>query len=114
METNLCNAVVIAENPEMYFIVEGNRLHAVEELVSELKMEESKDEIVLPKMRDALTAISKFAQGKVYDHFIDEEKNISLKPTEREQIIEKILNIYSHLPHHDKIHLSSLVHHKQI
>lgn len=106
----LFNAVVIAENPDAAFIAEGNRLHAVEQHVADLKKDKSDPKIVLPLMRDALTALNQFAEGKVPQHFIE---MVSLKSKERDQLIEKIESIYAHLSHHDRNELSTLIHHKK-
>lgn len=106
----LFNAVVIAENPEAAFITEGNRLHAVEQHIADLKKDQSDQKIVLPLMRDALSALIQFAEGKVPQHFIE---LVSLKPNERDQLVEKIESIYAHLSHHDRNELSSLIHHKK-
>lgn len=111
---DLFNAAVIAENSEMGFLVDEGRLHPVEQSIADLKKDQCKPEKVLPLMRSALNQLVKFANGKAPSHFTDMEKNISLKPNERDQIIEKILNIYTHLPHHCRNELSALIHHKQI
>lgn len=109
-DKDLYNATVIAENPEMVFLVEGDHLHPVEPSVGKLK--HASLETVLPLMRNALKKLAIFAQGKVPPHFTDMEKNVSLKAHEKDQIIEKIGNIYHHLPHHDRNDLSTLIHHK--
>lgn len=109
---NLFNAVVIAENPEMAFIADGNHLHAVDRKVAELQKDKSKPELVLPLMRKGFEALCKYAQGKVEQHFINSP--VSSKPNEQDRLIENIQNIYTHLPHHDRNELSSLIHHKQL
>lgn len=111
---NLYNAAIIGENSELGFIVDGSRLHAVELHVASLKKEKSDPELVLPLMRDALKALIKFAYGKVPTHVTEIDlKEISLKPNEHDQLIEKILHIFKHLSHQERNELSSLIHHKQ-
>ena len=112
LDHDLYNAAIIGENSESAFLLENNRLHPVEETVAEIKFEQSNPKIILPFMRRALDRLAQFAKGKVAPHFTDMEKNVSLKPEEKDQLIEKIVNIYIHLPHHERIELSSLVHHK--
>lgn len=107
----LFNAVVIAENQDAAFIAEGDRLHAVEEHVAVLKQNKSDPTVVLPLMREALSALIQFAQGKVPQNFIE---MVSLKPDERDQLVDKIGNIYGHLSHHHRHELSSLIHHKAL
>jgi hypothetical protein len=64
-------------------------------------------------MRDALKDLLTFSKRNSYDPAIDRGlKEISLKPNERDQLIEKIQEIYVHLPHKDRNQLSSLIHHK--
>jgi hypothetical protein len=112
-DQNLFNAAVIGENPDEAFIAEGKQLHAVEQHVAELKKEKSDPKVVLPLMREALKALLTFAEGKVPAAYTDQStKAISLKPSEHEQLVEKILTLYTHLPHHDRNELSSLIHHK--
>ena len=88
-DANLCNAAVIGENPEMSFIVEGKRLHAAQPRIAKLKKDACKPEQVLPLMREALKNLITFAKGKVPPHFTDLDKIVSLKPNERDQLIEK-------------------------
>jgi hypothetical protein len=112
LNENLYNAAVIGENAEsadVAFIVEGKRLHAVEKSVAELEKEKSNPKLVLNLLRDAYTELQKFASGKAPQKFID---FISLKAEEYDQLLEKIANIYFHLPHSDRNELSSLIHHK--
>lgn len=108
-DQNIYNAAVIGENPDAAFLVEGKQLHAVEKHVAEKKKDKSDMKLVLPTMRDALKALVKFATGKVPPHFLDA---ISLKTNEYDQLTEKIMNIYNHLPYHERSELSSLIHHK--
>lgn len=110
---NLFNAAVIAENGEMSFIAEGNHLHAVDEHVAIFKKDKSDPAIVLPLMREGYKALLDFAQGKVPAAFTSNEHTISLKPEEYDQLIEKIVNLYTHLPHKDRLYLSSMIHHAQ-
>jgi len=111
---DLFNAAVIGENPEASFIVDGNHLHAVEQHIAALKKDKSNPKVVLPLMRKALEALLKFAKGKVPAQFTDvDQKGISLKPNEQDQLIEKIVSIYTHLHHNDRNSLSSMIHHKQ-
>lgn len=115
MEKNehLFNAAEIGENPDTAFIIEGKRLHAVEKSVADQKKDKSDPKLVLPLIRDSLKALIQYAQGKVESHFLEIDwKMIQGKPDEQAQLIHKIHNIYSHLPHHDRNELSSLVHHK--
>ena len=111
---DLFNAAVIAENGEMSFIAEGNQLHAVEKQVAALKKDKNDPKVVLPLMRKAFQALLNYAQGKVPAAFTGIEHTISLKPEEHDQLVEKIVNIYTHLHHNDRLQLSSLIHHKQI
>lgn len=111
---HLFNAAEVGENPETAFIVEGKHLHAVEHSIAAQKKERSDPKLVLPLMRDALKALIQYAQGKVEAHFLDVDwKMIQGKSDEQAQLIHKIQNIYSHLPHHERNELSSLIHHKQ-
>lgn len=111
---NLFNAAVVGENPDTAFIVEGNHLHAVEQRIADQKKEQSSPQKVVPLMREALKALIKFAEGKVEAHFLEIDwSGISNQPTEQEQLVHKIENIFTHLPHHDRNYLSSLIHHKQ-
>ena len=116
-DKNLYNAAVIGENgdmPDVAFIVEGNRLHAVEQRIADQKKEKSKSELVLPLMREALKALLKFAQRNAYEPSTDRGlKEISLKPNEQDQLIEKIKELYWHLSHKDRNQLCSLIHHPQ-
>ena len=110
---NLFNAAVIGENPQAAFIADGKRLHAVEQHIADLKKDQSKLEIILPLMRDALNALLEFSKEKLPRSFTEfDQKSISLQPNEKDQLIEKIVNIYTHLHHHDRNELSSLIHHK--
>jgi hypothetical protein len=112
-DENLFNAAIVGENPEMAFIVEGKRLHAVEKRVALREQAKSNLQLVLPLMRNALQALVEFAKAKVPSQFTSFDlKEISLQPTEYDQLIEKMRNIYSHLPHTDRRDLSSLIHHK--
>lgn len=108
---DLYNAAVIGENPESAFLVEDGHLHAVEQHVASLKKDKSNPELVLPLMRNALNALLSYAKGKVSSTTTD---MISLKPNEQNQLIEKIFAIYTHLPHHDRNELSSMIHHKNV
>lgn len=116
MESNeqLYNAVVIGENPDTTFIVEGKHLHAVEEHVAKLEKEKSDPKRVLPLMRDALKALIKFSENKVEPHFLEVDWNAIIgKSDEQMNVIKHIHSIFSHLPHHERNDLSSLIHHKQ-
>jgi len=111
---NLFNAAEIGENPDTAFIVEENHLHAVEQSVADQKKDQSDSKKVLPLMREALKALIQYASGKVESHFLEVDwKMLQGKPDEQEQLVHKIHNIYSHLPHHDRNELSTLIHHKQ-
>ena len=111
---HLYNAVVIGENPDAAFIVEGKHLHAVEEHVAKLEKEKSDPKRVLPLMRDALKALIKFSENKVEPHFLEVDWNgIAGKSHEQLDIIKCVHSIFSHLPHHERNDLSSLIHHKQ-
>lgn len=111
---NLFNAVVVGENPESAFIVEGNRLHAIEQSIAALKKDKSDPKQVIPLMRDALKALIQHAEGKVPAHFTNIDlKEFSEKADEEAQLIKKIENIFTHLPHTDRNQLSSMIHHKQ-
>ena len=111
---NLFNAAEVGENPKTAFIAEGKRLHAVEKSVADQKKDKSDPKQVLPLMREALKALIQYAQGKVESHFLEVDwKTIQDKPDEVEQLVRKTCTIYTHLPHHDRLELSSLIHHKQ-
>jgi hypothetical protein len=110
----LFNAAEIGENPDTAFNVEGNHLHAVDQSIADRQKDKSDPRQVLPLMREALKALIQYAQGKVESHFLEIDwKIIEGKEDEQKQLIHKIQNIYTHLPHHDRNELSSLVHHKQ-
>lgn len=111
---NLFNAAEVGENSETAFIVEGKRLHAVEQSIAEQKKDQSDPGKVLPLMREALKALIQYAQDKVEPHFLEVDwKKIRGEADEQAQLVHKIFNIYSHLPHHNRNELSSLIHHKQ-
>ena len=111
---NLLNAAVVGENPDTAFLVEGNRLHAVEKSIADQKKDKSDPKKVIPLLRNALKAIIAYASGKVEGHFLEVDwKALTDKPNEQSQLMTKIHNIYSHLPHHDHNELCSLIHHKQ-
>lgn len=114
-DIHLFNATVVGENPESAFIVlEGNRLHAVELAVADLKKDQSNPKIILPLMREGLNSLVQFAQGKVPPHFTEIQwEEMKGQSDEQARLVHAILNIYSHLPHHDRMHLSSLIHHRQ-
>ncbi len=113
---DLYNAAVIGENgnnPDVTFIAEGKRLHAVEEHIAKLKKDKADPKLVLPLMRNAYKVILDFARRTMPETFDEIElKEISLKPEEKDQLIEKIQHIYQHLHHRDRNELSSLIHHK--
>jgi hypothetical protein len=114
METNdnLFNAAEIGENPDTEFVVEGKHLHAVDAKVAHERKDKSDPKIVLPLIREALKALIKYAQGKVEAHFLDVDlKQFDGKPDEEAQLRHKIEHIFSHLHHHDRNELSSLIHH---
>src|SRR5690242_1853140 len=119
MEFNvhLYNAAVIGENgnnPDVAFIVDGKQLHAVEQFIADQKKDKSTPALVLPLMREAMKSLLQFSQRNVPAAKADVgQKGISLKEDEREQLIEKIINIYVHLSHQDRNDLSSLIHHKK-
>ncbi|MBS0655295.1 MAG: hypothetical protein JSR46_05940 [Verrucomicrobia bacterium] len=115
-DIHLHNAAVIGENgnnPDVAFVVDGQRLHAVEQFIADQKKDKSAKALVLPLMRDALKSLQQFALRNVPEPYTDVgQKGISLKEGEKEQLIEKIKNIYIHLSHQDRNDLSSLIHHK--
>lgn len=109
----LFNATVIGENPGTAFIVEGVHLHAVEQRIAEQKKDQSNPKKIIPLMREALKALAQFAEGKVESHFLDIDwSGMANQSDEQEQLVQKIEQIFSHLPHHDRNYLSSLIHHK--
>ena len=113
-DVNLFNAVVIGENPEAAFFVEGNKLHAVDERVAALKKEKSSPDRLLPLVRSALKTLLKKAQGKIAPHILDMDlRALEGHPNELAELTVRIETIYSHLPHHERNQLSSLVHHAQ-
>lgn len=114
LDKNLYNAVVIGENPEACFIVEGDKLHAVDEKLASFKKEESNPKAVLPLMREALRSLIQFSQGKVTPHFLNVDfEALSKSASESQQLIVLIENIFTHLPHNERNKLSSLIHHAQ-
>lgn len=117
MENNnqLFNAAVVGENSESAFIIEGNRLHAVEKSIADQKRDKSDPKKVIPLLRDALNGIIAFAKGKVEEHFIEVDlKMMEGKSNEQALLVSKIVHIFSHLPHNERNELSSLIHHKQV
>jgi hypothetical protein len=114
MNDNIFNAAEIGENPATEFIAEGKRLHAVEARVAHEQKDKSDPKIVLPLIREALIALIQYAQGKVESHFLDVDlKQFDGKPDEEVQLRGKIEHIFSHLHHHDRNELSSLIHHRK-
>lgn len=114
MEDNihLENAVEMAENTETSFIVEGDRLHAVDPKVASYRKDKSNPKLMMPMMVKALNALIDFAEGKVPPHFIEIAKNIATKENEDPlTLVSGVVQIYSHLPHYEKNKLSGLVHH---
>lgn len=109
-DDNLFNATMVGENPVAAFLIEGNRLHAVEPHVASLKKDKMNPTQTLILLRDALKALIKFADDKLPHEYAE---MISLKPKEYDQLMEKIRHIYNHLPHQYRNELSSLIHHKQ-
>lgn len=114
-DVSLFNAVVIGENPESAYFIEGdNRLHAIDDKVAALKKEKSSTERLLPLMRDALKSLIKVSKGKVAPHLLDVDvKNLEGHPNELSEISVRIETIYRHLPHNERNKLSSLIHHAQ-
>lgn len=109
---NLYNAAVVGENPKAAYLVEGDRLHAVEQSVADLKKDQSNPEKTLPLIREGLKALITFAKGKAEPHFLEVDWTAIAGKNEQAQLIDKINHIYSHLPHHDRNTLSTLIHHK--
>lgn len=106
------NAVEIAENVETAFIVEGQRLHAVDPRVANLKKDKCKPEQLMPMMFEALNAFIEFAGEKVAPHFIESAKKIAEnKKSDQKAIVAAISQIYIHLPHSERNKLSGLIHH---
>lgn len=111
---HLFNAAVVGENSASAFIIEGNRLHAVEKSIADQKKDKSDPKKVIPLLRSALNEIIAFGRGKVEEHFLDVDfKSLEGKPNEQALLVSKIVHIFSHLPHNDRNELSSLIHHKQ-
>lgn len=110
-EKHLFNAAVVGENPDSAFVLENYSLHAVEKNVAKLRKEQSREELVIPVMRDALQALIKYSEGKVPPHFLRIDWNgMTGNPNEQKELIYSIVQIYIHLPHYERNHLSSLVH----
>lgn len=111
----LFNAAVVGENDDdIAYIIENDRLHAVEPHIAELKKNLSSPELILPALRDALKALVKFSKGKVEAHLLEMAPTTSAKQNnERALLVSMIKHIFKHLPHHDRNDLSSLIHHKQ-
>jgi hypothetical protein len=108
----LYNATVVGENPEASFIIEGERLHALEPRVASLRSDSSTPGHVLSALREALRELVQFSEGKVPPHFVNIDwSSVSDDPA---SLISKIHQIYYHLPHQDRNHLSSLIHHSQL
>lgn len=113
-DENLFNAAIVGENPNTAFLVEGNRLHAVEHSIAAQKKDKSDPKKVVPLIRNALKALIAYATGKVEGHFLEIDwKTLTDKPNEQAQLVLKIHQIYTHLPHHDHNELCSMIHHKQ-
>lgn len=112
---DLFNAAVVGENSDSaVFIVDGKHLHAVDVHVAALKNDKAQSEQITPLLREALKALVKFSMGKVEPHFLEiDYDSVSKNPKEQAWLVDKIAHIYSHLPHHDRNELSSLIHHKQ-
>ncbi len=112
-DIRLYNATVVGENPGGTFMADGNKLHAIEEHVAQLKKEACSPETVNPLLREALKGLIEYSNGKSHSESSNIDLNqISLKPTEKDQLIEKIVHMYSHLSHHNRMELSTLIHHK--
>jgi len=113
---NLGNAAIVGENPDTAFIAKEGKLHAVDKQVAELdsKKKESDPKEVINLMTEGLKALVQFADKKVPQHFLELGQEIDSQTTEDyEELVNKIEQIYTHLPHHDRIALSSMVHHSQ-
>jgi len=110
----LFNATEMGENPDTNFIVEGNHLHAIDQNIADYQKNKCDPKQVLTLMREALKALIQYAKGKVEPHFLEIDwKTIEGKSDEQKQLMHKVHNIYTHLPHHDRNELSTLVHHKK-
>ena len=112
---NLFNAAVIGENPTTAYILKGDHLHAVESSVAEERNNGNNAKNIVPLMKKALQALVEFSSGKVEAHFLDiDTDDFSDDEDGQDEIVEKIHQIYTHLPHHNRIELSSLIHNRQI
>ncbi len=115
MENNIAlfNAAMIGENPDSAFIIEDNYLHAVDPSIANRQKEKCDPKKIISSMRNALKAIIHFSSGIVESHFLEIDwKMLEGKQNEEQEIRHKILNIYSHLPHHYRNELSTFIHHK--
>ncbi len=116
-DVNLFNAVIVGENGEnpdlVFFVVEGNRLHAVDRQVANLKKGQSKPEQILPLMREALKALIAYSDEKVEPHILDVDWATFSGPNEQTLLVGKIEHIFRHLHHNYRNELSSMIHHKQ-
>lgn len=112
VDINLRNAAVIGENPDQAFIIEDKKLHAVEMRIAEAKKDKSRPDQILA-LTEALKTLIKFSEGKVEPHFLEFDWKIPSEKDEQKILVSKILHIYSHLPHHEKNKLISLIHHSQ-
>jgi hypothetical protein len=106
---SLTNAVVVAENSGAAFMAEGPKIHAIDQVIATHRKEKSDPKVVVPLMVDALLALVEFAQGRVESHFLDIDVN-SLSKSDMKKVISKLLQVYSHLHHHDRNELSAMVH----
>lgn len=114
MENNIAlfNAAVIGENPESAFIIDDNHLHAVDSRVAQEQKEKNNPKKILTSMRDALKALIHYSSGIVESHFLEIDwKRLEEGKNEEAEIRHLILNIYTHLPHHLRNELSTLIHH---
>lgn len=111
---NLANAAIVGENPETAFVVNGTLLHAVDSNVADFEKDNSDPEQVVPLLRNALQALIEFADRKVPPHFIEMgEQLIMDESDDKNELINKIEQIFTHLPRHERQHLSSMIHHRQ-
>lgn len=98
----------------LFFLVENGRLHAVDQVIANLRKDKADPKQVLNLLQNALSELISFAKGKIPPHFIEMgETALSENTNDQSILTSRIEQIFTHLPHHDRIQLSTLIHHAQ-